>query len=164
MIGNYGVTDKIYMKPDLGLRYLRDGYSKEVIISFYGVSFEYVSFLTPDLCSVMLEYPYNGVVHAISFDFSDKIFGQLLSKLPAVSQQSFISSISGKRLPFTASLPMQVAASVIECHLGELQQLKKRSLFLSLLRELSRSLRESQECFQNRLIKCQPFVMSVMLL
>jgi hypothetical protein len=113
------------MKPDLGLRYLRDGYNKEVIISFYGVSFEDVSFLTQDLCSVMFEYPYDGVVHAISFDFSDKIFGQLLSKIPAASQQSFISSISGKRLPFTASLPTQVTASVIECHLGELQRVEK---------------------------------------
>ena len=113
------------LKPDLGLRYLCDGYSKEVIISFYGVSFEDVSFLTPDLCSVLLEYPHDGVVHAISFDFSDKIFGQLLSKLPPASQQSFISSLSGKRLPFTASLPMQVTASTIESHLGELQRVEK---------------------------------------
>lgn len=113
------------LKPDLGLRYLRDGYNKEVIISFYGVIFADVSFLTPDLCSVMMEYPYNGEVYAISFDFSDKIFDQLLSKLPAVHQQSVLSSISVKRLPFTAALPMQVTVSVIECHLGELQRVEK---------------------------------------
>lgn len=113
------------LKPDLGLRYLRDGYSKEVIISFYGVIFEDVSFLTPDLCSVMLEYPFDGEVYAISFDFSDKIFGQLLSKLPTAYQQRFISSVSGKRLPFTASLPIQVTVSVIECRLGELQRVEK---------------------------------------
>jgi hypothetical protein len=118
-------VNKGSLKPDLGLRYVRDGYNKEVIISFYGVSFEDVSFLTPDLCSVMLEYPYDGAVHALSFDFSDKIFGQLLSKLPAASQQSFISSINGKRLPFTAALPMQVTVSVIECHLGEPQRVEK---------------------------------------
>lgn len=113
------------MKPDLGLRHLRDGYGRETPIFFYGVHFVDISFVTPGLCSVMFEMPHEGDIYAMSFDFSDKIFRKLLSKLPSAHQQRFIASINGKRLPFTAPLPVQVTASVIECHLGELQRVAK---------------------------------------
>jgi hypothetical protein len=113
------------MKPDLGLRHHCEGYDNETTIFFYGVNFVDISFVAPDLYSVMFEFPYDGEVYAMSFDFSESIFSQLLSKLPISHRHRFITSINGKRLPFTAFLPVQVTAQIIECHLGELQKVQK---------------------------------------
>lgn len=112
------------MKPDLGLLRLHQGCDKETVIFFYGIHFVDISFVAPDLCSVLFEYPLDEEIYAMSFDFSDDILGELLSNLPMLLQQEFISSINGKRLPFTAALPMQVTANVVECHLGDIQQVQ----------------------------------------
>lgn len=71
------------LKPDIGLRYLREGYSRDTAILFYDIAFSDIDLVSPGLYSVMFEYPYGDDVYALSSDFGAGIFEQLLAKLPA---------------------------------------------------------------------------------
>lgn len=109
------------IKPDLGLRLIDEGIRDDVLQVYYDVPFDRIDFLAPETYSTMLEIEREGTVFAVSFDFDDDIFAQLLARIPSNKRQDFGKSLDGNRFPFSVNLPEVVVARIVECQIGELQ-------------------------------------------
>ena len=112
------------MNPDLGMQYIREGYQRTTDLVFPGVAFSEVSFMSDVDCTVTLNTKYRESDYAVSFDFDRKILEGLLAKLEPWQRQLFVTSVNGRRMPFTAALPATVTA-IVHCHLGEEVQVSK---------------------------------------
>jgi hypothetical protein len=110
------------IKPDLGLQLSKEGVDSDVLFCFYDVPFQSVDFLSPGSYSVMLEKEHGGKIHAVSFDFDDKVFSHLVSAIPQSQRTSFSRSLIGQSFPFSANLPKPVVAKVVECRLSTIQK------------------------------------------
>lgn len=107
------------MQPDLGLSYLKNGITNSKPIYFYEVTIPHIEFVGKSAFTIMQQIN-SGGVHAVSFDFSEPIFSQLLNRLTIYEQTKFLAEIKSRPIPFRATLPKPITAKVLRCHLGEL--------------------------------------------
>jgi hypothetical protein len=74
------LMDNKGFKPDYGLRLMNQGLSKDVDLQFYDFRLWSLTVLGRGQYSTMVEMPYAGELHALSFDFNQSQFEQIISK------------------------------------------------------------------------------------
>lgn len=81
------------IKPDYGLRQVRDGLSSSVEQCFYDVSSYSISILAEGQYSTTVEVLYKGEVHALSLDFDDLAMALIMARVPESAFQRVKSEI-----------------------------------------------------------------------
>ncbi len=110
------------LKPDYGLRQLRDGISSSVVQSFYDIPLNHLSIIGEGQYSTIVNFPYDGELHALSLDFDDASMAQILSHAPEAIYQQVRGEIGrDPETPRTIELPAGVTFSV-RARLGQIQQ------------------------------------------
>ena len=110
------------LKPDYGLRQLTDGISPSVDQFFYDIPLHHLSIIDEGQYSTIVNFPYDGELHALSLDFDDLSIAQILAQAPEAIYQQFRGELS--RDPATSrtiELPSGVTFSV-RARLGQIQQ------------------------------------------
>jgi hypothetical protein len=110
------------LKPDYGLRLLRDGVAREVDHFFYDFRLYSLTVLGRAQYSTMVELPHDGEVYALSVDFSGAQLNAILSKAPA-RVAAFIGAELARDpvTPRTIDLDGSVSFG-IRARLGQLQR------------------------------------------
>lgn len=110
------------LKPDYGLRQLKDGISPSVDHCFYDIPLHHISILGEGQYSTIVNFPYNGEPHALSLDFDDASLAQVLAQAPEAIYQKFRGELSrDPSTPRTIELSAGATFSV-RARLGQLQQ------------------------------------------
>jgi len=114
-------------KPDYGLRLRADGFSREIIHTFYDFRLYSLTVLAPDRFSTMVEYPYEGQLHALSLDFNLDQLKKILLNAPqsvkeTISRKLQVDPITPRTIDFEGSVSFRVKA-----RLGEIQANEKES-------------------------------------
>jgi len=109
------------MRPDFGLRLMKDGFPKGALQYFYDFRLYSLSVLRPGQYSTMVDMSYAGEVYALSLDFNHKQLEQILAKGPPSLAGFLRAEISQdpstpRTIDFDGEISFGVAA-----RLGELQ-------------------------------------------
>ena len=70
------------LRPDYGLRLLRDGQDPRTVHHFYGLPIDGFEVLGKDRYTLAIDNMYDGERHCVSFDFGTDTFETILSALP----------------------------------------------------------------------------------
>lgn len=109
------------LHPDLGLRLINDGASRDVAHCYYGLTFSDIQVCGPGLYTVMRTRVYEDGVYAMSFDFGDEILSSLLNGLTEEESKVFMRCVQTCDGPSYLQLPAPVTADFLETRLGEIQ-------------------------------------------
>jgi hypothetical protein len=115
------------LKPDYGLRLLREGISLNVDQYFYDFRLYSFSVLGPSQYSTMVEMPYAGEMHALSLDFDETHLARILSKAPEqlrayITTQLAADPATPRTIDFDGEITFGVRA-----RLGKLQRVQRES-------------------------------------
>ena len=107
--------------PDLGLRFLNEGASREVAHNYFGVPFTEVDVCGPGLYTVTLNRDHDSERYAMSLDFDDSVLFSLMKALPEHEANAFMGSIRICSGPSSLQLPRPITVNQLVAYLGELQ-------------------------------------------
>lgn len=74
------------IRPDYGLRILRDGHDPRVALDFYNMPIDGFDVLAEGRYTLTIDRMYAGERHCISFDFGADILDAILSALPRCTE------------------------------------------------------------------------------
>lgn len=110
------------MKPDYGLRLMRDGISREVDHFFYDFRLYSLTILGRGRYSTMVEVPFDAEVCALSLDFNADQLNKILSRATAPVMSHIQSELArDPASPRTVELDGEVSFGV-RARLGQLQK------------------------------------------
>lgn len=118
----YKGIDPMSLKPDYGLRKMKDGISCDVNLYFHDFRLFSLTVLGEGQYSTMVEVPLDGELHALSLDFNQNQLEQILSKA-----SPHIASFIHKELSREPSTPRMIDFEGeiifgVRARLGQLQQ------------------------------------------
>ena len=111
------------LKPDLGLRLLRDGVGPQVKLFYYDVPIHEFDVLGGGRFTAYLETPYEGEIHSLSLDFRVEHLILILSSIGLRARQRILSDLEqdpDSERPIR--LPGPVHCDSICATLGQVQQ------------------------------------------
>ena len=76
------------MRPDYGLRVMREGHDPRVALHFYNMPIDGFDVLAEGRYTLTIDKMYAGERHCISFDFGVDILDAILSALPRRTQEA----------------------------------------------------------------------------
>ena len=76
------------IRPDYGLRILREGYDPSVLLHFYNVPIDGFDVFGDGQYTLTVDKMYAGERHCISFDFDAEVLDVILSALPRATEES----------------------------------------------------------------------------
>ena len=110
------------IKPDLGMRMVNDGISRNTVQHFYDFRLDHLSVLGRGRYTTIADMPCKGEMHAMSLDFTQEHLEQILDRAPAeiakqVKAELSKDPLTARTIEFKGGVTISVRAG-----LGEIQQ------------------------------------------
>ena len=124
------------LRPDYGLRLLREGFSPNVDHYFYDFRLYSLSVLGAGQYSTMVDMPYAGEMHALSLDFDETHLARILSKAPEQLRAYIRAQLAADpETPHTIDFKGEVSFGV-RARLGEIQTAQHESFVPLVAKEI----------------------------
>lgn len=132
------------MRPDYGLRLLRDGWNPHAAHHFYGLPVDGFEALGRDRYTLAAEKMHDGEVHFISFDFGPDVLETILSTLPTHVERGVREALISKPDGMKSFRFEPVRFEHVSATLGRLQQSGDETFVPFLVKELDVGCRDQR--------------------